>query len=108
MSPIIGIFLTLSSAVLLTLSFPTFDLGFLAWFGLVPFFIAVKGKSLRMALTLSYLLGSAFFFGVFFWINSVKGLNLLHYAVLGFYLGLYFPLSDFFSILSLGKPDSHR
>ncbi len=90
------IFLAILSALLLTLSFPNFDLGFLAWIGLAPFFLAIRGKSLGTVLSLSYLLGAGFFFGVFFWINSVKGVTLLHYAVLGLYLGLYFPLFGLF------------
>ena len=92
----IRIFLAILSALLLTLSFPNFDLGFLAWIGLVPFFLAIRGKSLKTVLRLSYLVGVGFFFGVFFWINSVKGVTLLHYSVLGLYLGLYFPLFGLF------------
>lgn len=91
-----GIFLSLFSALLLTLSFPVFDLGFFAWIGLVPFFLAIKDKSLKVGLGLSYLTGFGFFLGVFFWINSVKGVTLLHYSILGLYLGLYFPLFGLF------------
>ncbi|HVP80109.1 MAG TPA: apolipoprotein N-acyltransferase [Thermodesulfobacteriota bacterium] len=90
------IFLPILSASLLTLSFPNFDLGFLAWVGLVPYFLAIRRKSLGVVLGFSYILGAGFFFGVFFWINSVKGVTLLHYAVLGLYLGLYFPLFGLF------------
>ena len=92
----IRIFLAILSAILLILSFPNFDLGFLAWVGLVPFFLAIRGKSLRVVLVLSYLMGVCFFLGVFFWINSVKAVTLLHYSILGLYLGLYFVVFGFF------------
>jgi len=87
-----GILLAILSALLLTLAFPIFDLNFLAWFGLVPFFLAIRNKNLRVALGLSYLAGVGFFLGVFFWVTYTRGVTLLHYSILGLYLGLYFPL----------------
>lgn len=92
----IRILLAISSAILLILSFPNFDLGFLAWIGLAPLLLAIKDKSLKVTLGLSYLTGIGFFLGVFFCINSVKGVTPLHYSALGLYLGLYFPLFGFF------------
>jgi apolipoprotein N-acyltransferase len=92
----IRIFLALFSAILLILSFPNFDLGFLAWIGLVPLLLAIKDKSLKVTLGLSYLTGICFFLGVFFWVTYTKGVTLLHYSVLGLYLGLYFPLFGLF------------
>jgi apolipoprotein N-acyltransferase len=88
----IGILLSILSASLLTLAFPIFDLSFLAWIGLVPFFLAIRHKNLKATLGLSYLTGFGFFLGVFFWVTYTKGVTLLHYSILGLYLGLYFPL----------------
>ncbi len=92
----IRILLALLSAVLLVLSFPNFDLGFVAWIALVPLLLALRNTSIRSTLILSWISGASFFMGVFSWINSVKGVTLLHYSILGLYLGLYFPLFGLF------------
>jgi apolipoprotein N-acyltransferase len=93
---IIKILLALLSALLLTLSFPGFDLGFLAWIAMVPLLMALRNTSIKSTLILSLISGTSFFMGVFSWINSVKGVTLLHYSILGLYLGLYFPLFGLF------------
>jgi len=92
----IRILLAFFSAILLILSFPNFDLGFFAWIGLVPLLLAIKDKSLKVTLGLSYLTGICFFLGVFFWVTYTKGVTLLHYSILGLYQGLYFPLFGLF------------
>lgn len=43
----LNLVLTVLSAALLTLSFPDFELGFLAYIALVVLFIAINGKSNR-------------------------------------------------------------
>jgi apolipoprotein N-acyltransferase len=92
----IRIFLAFFSATLLILSFSNFDLGSVAWVALVPFFLAIKGKSLKATLGLAYVTGIFFFMGVFAWINSVKGVTLLHFFIMGVYLGLYFLIFGLF------------
>ena len=52
--------LTATSAILLVLSFPDYDLYFLAWFALVPLFFVLKDKGLKSSFAFS------FFFGVIF------------------------------------------
>ena len=42
-------------AVVTALSFPSTDAGFLAWFGLVPLLLAVRGRSVREAFGLGWL-----------------------------------------------------
>ena len=86
----IRILLVLFSAILLVLSFPTFDFGFLAWIALIPLLLAITNTSLKSTLILSWIGGTAFFMGVFSWINSVKGVTLLHTFIMGVYLGSYF------------------
>ena len=44
-------------AVVTALSFPSTDAGFLAWFGLVPLLLAVRGRSVREAFGLGWLFG---------------------------------------------------
>jgi len=78
------------SSFLFVLSFPTFDLGFLAWVGLLPLFIAIKGKSLKYSFLLSFVCGFLFFVGIFHWILQVPKYTLLHHALLGVHLGSYF------------------
>jgi len=92
----IRILLCLISALLLTLSFPTFDLGFLAWIALIPQLLAIRNISLKSAFALSWISGTAFFMGALSWINSVKGVTLLHSSIMGVYLGLYFVIFGVF------------
>jgi apolipoprotein N-acyltransferase len=75
--------LACSSAVLLILSFPKFDVAALAWVGLVPLLVALEGKGLKEAFLLSYMTGLAFFAGIFYWIWLVDGFKLIDYVLLG-------------------------
>jgi apolipoprotein N-acyltransferase len=84
--------LAILSAFLLLLAFPTFDLGWLAWLGLVPLFVAISGRSAKSAFFLSYLCGIVFLSGVYRWILEAPGYNLYHHAILAIYLGPYFGL----------------
>jgi apolipoprotein N-acyltransferase len=84
------IILAVCSSLLLVLSFPAFDLGFFAWFSLVPLLMSLKGKPLTVSFGFSFLTGILFFMGVFYWINTVKGFSLLNFLVLGIYMGSYF------------------
>jgi apolipoprotein N-acyltransferase len=82
--------LVVFSSSLLVLSFPGFDLGFLAWIGLVPLLDAIKGKTHKQAFILSLVCGMLFFMGIFYWILEIPGYTYLHHALLAIYLGLYF------------------
>jgi apolipoprotein N-acyltransferase len=62
------VFLSLLSGILLVLSFPNFDLEFLAWFALVPLFYSLKDKSLLNSFFLGYLTGFISFLGILYWI----------------------------------------
>jgi len=83
-------FLVILSSLLLVLSFPNFDFGFLAWVGLLPIFLAINGKGLRYSFLLSFIFGIFFFLGIFRWIFGVPREMLFHHTFLVFYLGLYF------------------
>ena len=84
--------LAILSAFLLLLAFPTFDLGWLAWLGLVPLFVAISGRSAKSAFFLSYLCGIVFVSGVYRWVLEAPGYHLYHHAILAIYLGSYFGL----------------
>jgi len=86
-----GIILSLFSSILLVLSFPKFDLGLLAWTGLLPLLIAINGKSLKYTFVLSFGCGVFFFAGIFYWILQIPGYRpLIHHTLLGLYLGPFF------------------
>ncbi|PIQ84871.1 MAG: apolipoprotein N-acyltransferase [Candidatus Omnitrophica bacterium CG11_big_fil_rev_8_21_14_0_20_43_6] len=85
----IPVFLPILSAVLLALSFSSFNLGWLAWCGFIPLFIGLENKMLRLALLV------AFFWGVVFWSLTVYWLihvTLLGQIILILYLAIYFGL----------------
>jgi apolipoprotein N-acyltransferase len=63
--------LALLSSILLTLSFPNFDLWFLAWFALVPLFLAIEREkeSAVKSFVLGWIFGICFFFGTCWWLT---------------------------------------
>ncbi len=75
------------SASLLVLSFPGFNLEFLAWFAFVPVFYALNNKSLGQAFFLFFITGAAFWAGTIYWLAHV---TLAGTIILILYLALYF------------------
>jgi apolipoprotein N-acyltransferase len=75
------------SAVLLILSFPNFNLEFLAWFGFVPLFLALNKKSQKQTFLLFFITGILFWSGIVYWLVHV---TLAGTIVLVLYLALYF------------------
>jgi len=80
----------LISATLLVLSFPTFDIEWLAWFGIVPLLIAVSGRSPAYGFFSFFIFGFLFFSGVCSWLYQVDTFRVVHHAIIMTYLGLYF------------------
>jgi apolipoprotein N-acyltransferase len=79
--------LSTASAVLLVLSFPNFELWWLAWIGLAPLLIAVATASRnRTAFVLGLIWGTIFFYGTCWWLTY----PMIHYA--GVSPALAFPL----------------
>ena len=60
--------LSLLSGILLILSFPNFDLEFLAWFALVPLLYSIEGKGPTHSFKLGFLTGIVSFLGILYWI----------------------------------------
>ena len=79
--------LSILSAGLLILAFPKLNLGFLAWFALVPWLFVLKRQKPIPAFFLSYLVGLVFFSGIVYWVNYVSSLG---FTILVLYLALYF------------------
>lgn len=82
-----GLILCLLSAALLILSFPKFDLAFLAWVGFIPLFFILENKSKAKAFLFAYLTGVIFWAGIIYWLVHV---TLSGTVVLILYLALYF------------------
>jgi len=61
--------LILLSAVLLAASFKD-NLSFIAWFSLIPYFIAVSKSNIRTSIFFSWLTGIVFFAGVTYWFTK--------------------------------------
>src|SRR3972149_9358715 len=86
------------SAILLSLSFPGYDMEALAWLSLLPLFFLIKGGSARNAFLWCWTSGTLFFFITINWVirtmNNYGGLphwvSLLVLLLLSLYLGLYF------------------
>jgi apolipoprotein N-acyltransferase len=86
------------SAILLSLSFPGYDIEVLAWIGLLPLFSLIKGGSTRNAFLWCWTSGTLFFFITINWViktmNNYGGIplwvSLLILLLLSLYLGLYF------------------
>ncbi len=69
--------LAVASAVLTILSFPNFDLWFLAWIGLIPLLLAIaRAPSALRASVLGWLYGTLFFYGTCWWLTY----PMIHYA----------------------------
>ena len=84
--------LAIISAILLVLSFPNFNLSFLAFIGFPPLFLAIKNKSPRRAFLVSYLCGFLFYLGTLYWLYHVTTFGLI---ILCLYLALYFGIFGF-------------
>jgi apolipoprotein N-acyltransferase len=84
--------LALLSGVLLVLAFPQFDLEPIAWFALIPLFLALEGVPGLVGFGLSGLHGIVFLMGVFWWINGVGAYRVTDFLLSGLYLGAYFGL----------------
>lgn len=67
-----SIILSILSGILLALAFPKFNLYWLAWVALIPFFIAlIKSKNLKDSLVCTLFFGISFFGIHLFWVNTL-------------------------------------
>lgn len=79
--------LALLSALFLWLSFPKFNLFFLAWVAFVPFFFSLRNERLSKTLLFSFVAGYIFFVLTISWLIHVTVPGMF---VFSFYLSLYF------------------
>jgi apolipoprotein N-acyltransferase len=103
------ILLALISGILLILSFPLFNFYPLAWFALVPLFLAIHDKHSRSSFYLGLLAGFIYFLGSIYWVYHSMYFyggvplifSILFLILLSLYLALYVGIfSMLFNFLS--------
>jgi apolipoprotein N-acyltransferase len=94
------VILIFTSSILLSLSFSSYDLSFLAWIGLVPLFIALGNNTLRQAFFISYACGVLFFIFSMYWLFHATSAG---WIILSLYQGLYFGIFGLFFYAILGS-----
>lgn len=96
MKKLFSIIASISTGVLLFLSFPPFGISFCGWLALIPLIFACAGTAPRRAAFLGWLAGTVFFLCSFYWLRHVSWLGTIGLA---FYCALYFiPLAIFVSL----------
>ena len=83
------LFLALSSAALLVVSFPRFNQLWCAWVALIPWLALINRSSMRAAASWSYFIGLLFFIGSIRWLIHV---TLPGWLLLCAYLAVFFAL----------------
>jgi apolipoprotein N-acyltransferase len=86
--------LPVCSAVLLTLAFPPFDVGLVAWIGLAPLLFALRKKGIIHSACLGWIFGLCFSACTFHW--HVTAANLTDFFIFSLFFSLYFSLFGFF------------
>jgi apolipoprotein N-acyltransferase len=96
-----GVPLAVLSGLCLAASLPSLEIAPLAWIGLVPLLLAIRGRSLRTAFGLGWVTGTVFFLATCYWIVHTIGhytnvpvvlaaaILLLMSSVLGCYHGAF-------------------
>ncbi len=66
-----SLLLAVISAVVLIFAFPDFEFSFLAWFGFIPFFLAIENEkaSFVKSFLTGWVFGTVFFFGTCWWLT---------------------------------------
>ena len=76
--------LSLLSGLLIFLSFPKADIGFLAWVALVPLFYVLRDTDIPGAFRTGFITGLVYSTGLIYWVVFV----VVHYGYLPFYAGV--------------------
>jgi len=93
--------LPIISAILLTLSYPTFNFEWIAWFSFIPLFFAISNKRKPEVFRIGLLCGLVFFGLTIYWLNYV---SIPGYIVLVSILALFFALFSLFIQPLISKP----
>jgi len=84
-SGFIYVMISLLSGIVLSFSFPKYDLFFLAWFSMVPFFVGLTEHTEKTIFKAGLSFGFAFFFGTQYWIYH----SITHYGNVPFLISLF-------------------
>ena len=93
-------FFAASSGFLLTLSFPKFEISLLAWFAVVPLFVALRNLSLKNSFYLGLFTGLVHYLSLMYWLAHTMSayghlpfyVSIPTLSLLSFYLALYIAL----------------
>src|SRR5512139_1000981 len=89
------------SGLLVYLSFPPFDLGFLAWIVLVPLFVSLSITTPPQSFVTALFSGAVFFGLHGWWINSIPGIPFIAFVSIiiyaAFFWGCFGILASFIS-----------
>lgn len=85
-----SILLAILSGLLLILSFPRYDIGYLAWLALVPLLIAIKDRSMKSSFGICLITGILFYGGVFYWFSMIKVVSWIDFISVVMYLSLFY------------------
>jgi apolipoprotein N-acyltransferase len=96
-----SLILSCASALLLVLSFPPYNLEFLAWAAFVPLLFALEKTDKFQALVIAYIGGIVFWLGTVYWLVHVTPAGML---ALVLYLALYWGVFGFV----ISRQDSFR
>ena len=109
--------LAILSGILLVMSFPSFNLSFLAWFALVPLLVAIRRANTKRAFLLGLVTGFFYFLGMTYWIIPLGKYShivltifatLLLTGYLSVYVGVFVVMLKVGArILPVPKADSH-
>jgi len=99
-----ALILSILAAVLLSLSFSSFNLWLFGWCGFIPLFVALENKSLRQSFITAYLCGIVFWSLTIYWLIHVTLVGqivlILYLAVYSAIFGCVFYFSRSFSTIS--------
>ncbi|HEX2964433.1 MAG TPA: hypothetical protein VHO84_01535, partial [Syntrophorhabdaceae bacterium] len=84
-----NVLLSMLSVLLVILSFPPFDYGWLIWIALVPIMIVCRRLSAVHSFVFGLLSGAGMAIGIFWWIFNVPGFRYFHAIPAATYVGLY-------------------
>lgn len=82
--------LALLASLLTVLALPSFDYGFLAWFGLAPLLFALKREGIPAAAGLGLVFGWTFGSATFFWLTALPNMSTTRFCLLGLAFGIYY------------------
>jgi apolipoprotein N-acyltransferase len=84
------ILLMVLSSLLVNLSFPPFNFGILAWFGLAPFLYAIRQRGYLCAAFLGFLFGCIFCVGTFSWALRIDSFNIINFSLSVIFFSSFF------------------